>query len=374
MKTVAHIFAAVACLALLTTSLTAQRGLSSSERRKVDRALKVVKNGSDEEKTDALRNVAVHGEAVNRYLLKIAEKSPQRGEVFEALRKLDWLFGKDLETKSVNAKSEPWTMWTVGAGEVLLLKGINKWFGVQIQKGYDPSSGTIDITLATSKDKLLPLGGPGVKREEYTVTGKEVVLEGRQFAFNPRDYRFQVAGSQITIRSVGSGAFRVGLHPGTLPVARTGLNDLRRVRPNMKGLVWTDRPDADLANDLRRTQQYLFRLIDGLQPLPTYGTEDEAKFAHAEQVQIEMRQDAKGKRVLLVSFPHSDEEIAYDKATHALLLAFVGRMFKSDPKDVLVWIGKNEAREANWFYDKGRWRRPSGTLAKRVRALFPEDY
>ena len=152
------------------------------------------------------------------------------------------------------------------------------------------------------------------------------------------------------------------------------MSNLHRVRPTMKGLIWRDRADEILAKDLRRTQQYLFRIIDGVQPLPTYGTDDEARFARTEQVRVEMRQEDNGKRVLLVAFPHADEAIAYDTTTHALLLAFVDRMFKIGQKQLLVWIGKNEAHEANWFYDNGRWRRPSGILAKRIRALFPEDY
>lgn len=374
MTSVVRIVPALACIALLMPMLSAQRGLSSSQRREVDRGLKVIKDGGDDEKAAAVRKVAAHGEAANRYLLKIAQKSPDRGEVFEAIRKLDWLFGKDLATKEVEAKAEPWTLWTVSAGEVLLLKGINTWIGVQIHEDYDPSAGTIDITLAKSTDRVLPLGGPGVERAAYTVTGKEIVLEGRQFAFPVREYGFKVLGSEIVIRSIGSRAFRFGLHPGTLPVARTGMTNLRRVRPTMKGLVWYDRVDEPLAKDLRRTQQYLFRIIEGIQPLPTYGTEDEDRFAHAEQARVEMRQDAAGKCVLLVSFPHSDEALAYDETSHALLLAFVARIFKLGPKDVLVWIGKNEAHEANWFYGKGRWRRPSGVFAQRVRKLFPEDY
>ncbi|NRA95242.1 MAG: hypothetical protein HRU14_03435 [Planctomycetes bacterium] len=374
MKSVARIVTALTCIALLTSALSAQSGLSSSQRRQIDRALKIIKNGGDDEKATAMRQVAIHGEAANRYLAKIAQKNPDRGEVFEAIRKLDWLFGKDLATKDVTARAEPWTLWAVPAGEVVLFKGLGLWIGVQIHEDYDPSTGTIHITTATSTDKVLPLGGPGVLRAVHAVTGKAVVLESRQFAFPPRHYTLKMPGADIGIRSIGSGAFRFGLHPGTLPVARTGMSNLHRVRPTMKGLIWRDRADEILAKDLRRTQQYLFRIIDGGQPLPTYGTDDEARFARTEQVRVEMRQEDNGKRVLLVAFPHADEAIAYDTTTHALLLAFVDRMFKIGQKQLLVWIGKNEAHEANWFYDNGRWRRPSGILAKRIRALFPEDY
>ena len=82
MKSVARIVTALTCIALLTSALSAQSGLSSSQRRQIDRALKIIKNGGDDEKATAMRQGAIHGEAANRYLAKIAQKNPDRGEVF----------------------------------------------------------------------------------------------------------------------------------------------------------------------------------------------------------------------------------------------------------------------------------------------------
>lgn len=366
----------LACLLLVPTfDVHAQRALKSSQKRQVDKALKKMKEGTEAEKAQALRRIAVFGQPVHDYLLQIAQKEPSRSEVFQAMRKLDWIEGRDLEAKDVGGTGSPWSLWTIGTNEVILLKGLNRWTGLLIHDDYDPVAGTMTVTLAETDNKVLPLGGPGVKRETRRLTGKEIVLEGQASAFPTRDFTTKVMGSDVTLRSVGSQAFRYGLMPGCLPAARTGQKDMRRVRGGMKELVYYDRPPKDVAAKCRKTQQYLFRIVEGMEPLPTYGTSDEDKFAHAEQIQVEVRQERSGAHVLLIAFPHADESVPYDLTAHALLLAFVKRVFSIDEKDVLVWIGKNEAHETNWFMTrKGKWRLPSGRLRKRVRELFPEDY
>ncbi|MAG56656.1 MAG: hypothetical protein CMJ83_10235 [Planctomycetes bacterium] len=374
MKGIRPLVLALLFLSTVSTDLAAQRALSSTQKRKVDAALKAVKDGTDSDKLLAVRKIAPFGDPLHKYLLGLAQKHPERGEVFEAMRKLDWVEGKDLIAKDVKAPQPEWSLWTIGAGEVIVLRGVNQWAGLRIHDDYDPSKGLLTVTVALTKDKLLPLGGPGVKRETKNVAGKEVVLEGASPAFPVRDYSMKVFGSDVLIRSVGSGAFRYGLRPGAPAVARTGRNDLRRVKASDKKLVFQDRPPTEIVQNCRRTQQYLFRIIDGMEPLPTYGTEDESRFASAEQVQVQMREEGTGKRVLLVAFPHSDESVPYDDGAHALLTSFARRLFDVGPKDVLVWIGKNEAHETNWFFEKGKWKRPRGRLQKRVRALFPEDY
>jgi len=366
----------VLVLAFLLLALEApgQRSLKPTQRRKVDRALAKMKGATEAERDRLLREIAVFGAPLHGYLLKIADKDPSRGEVFTAMRRLDWIEGKDLETRDVGGAAPPWSLWSVGLGEVVMLRGLKRWTALRIEESYDPVAGKLTVTLAETESQVLSMGGPGVKRETRVLTGVEVVLEGRASAFPTRDFTTKVMGSDVVIRSVGSAAFRFSLKAGSRPVARTGQTNLKRVRAGMKGLVYHDRPRTDIAANCRRTQQYLFRLVDGMEPLPTYGTEDEDKFAHAEQVVVELRQERSGGNVLLVSFPHADETVPYDPPTHALLLAFAKRVFDVEENDTLVWIGKNEAHEANWFYNKGKWKRAAPRLRKRVRELFPEDY
>jgi hypothetical protein len=363
----------VAGLSILMGPAVGQRPLSGAQKRDADKVLALVKESSEDVGRRAVLGIAGLGDPLRRYLQEIGTKAPERGEVLTTLRHLDWAEGGDLLTQEMSAPPDPWSLWAAQLGEILIIKGLDQWAGLQIGPEYDPAAGTLSVTLAMTSDPLLPLGGAGIERSTTRLEGKEITIEGKVFAFQPREYTLKLFGGDVILRSVGTGAFRYSLHAGAPPVARTGQTKLQRVKAGHPDLVFADRsPDAARAH-CRRIQQYVFRIVDGCEPLPTYGTSDEARFAQAEQVQVDLREEPNGPRVLLVAFPHSDESLAYDMNTHGLLTGFGGRTLGVAPQDVLVWLGGNEVHETNWFFDKGKWTRPKGRLQQRVRALFPED-
>ncbi len=362
------------CWLAVSASVPAQGSLNSTQRRQVKRVLELLDAGSDDEARGPIREVAAWGGAADRHLTALASKDPGRAGPLRLLRRLEHVRGRDLETKEVDDTPDPWTPWAVSAGEVVLAKGVGRWVGLRVQEDNDPSSDVLNVELAWTEDPLLPLGGAGVTRERRSLKGTVVVLEGSQPAFPVRDYAVTVDGVTIRLRSAGSQAFRFSLGADSSPVARTGQRSLRRVKGSMKGLSWRGRPDEAAAAATRRLQQYLFRLVDGVDPLPTYGTEDESRFAHAESVRVMIRESHEGKRFVVIALPFSDEDVAYDPLCHKLVLAFVERNFSISDEQVLVYIGQQEARSANLFYAKGRWRRLRGGAAKRVQELFPEDY
>ena len=256
----------------------------------------------------------------------------------------------------------------------MVLRGSNRWIGLQIDPKYDPTADSMKVTISETKDGLLPLGGPGTETETKTILGKDpgaTAVVGA--AFPSKDFVIPAFGGEVVLRSFGSNAFRYRHHPGSPPVARSGKTKMKRVKGKLKGLVFHEKPPHDAQTNARRTQQYLFRIIDGLEPLPTYGTSDEARFANAEEIQVDVREESDGTRVLLVAFPHQREP-KFDDVHSTLLGRFAERLMKIDADDILVWKGKNDVHEVNEFWNGKKFVRPRGKLLKRIRGLFPEDY
>ena len=368
--------ALVTILLLFSTSeLVAQKRLSRADERAIDKALEGFADLDKDEQRSRVMAIAALGKSVDEHLANLVNKDPSRGEVFKALDALHYVRGRDLHMKDMKVEVVPWSRWTFAADEVLLLKGLNRYAGLQVQSGYDPSKGEISVTLVETDDPIRSLGGPGVKKQVLRLTGKEVVIEGAPIrAFPTREYTLKLFGAEVVLRTEGTGAFRYRKDQGAPPVSRTGKKRLKSVKASMAKDQFEGQPDRKIDESCRRVQQYLFRIMDGFDPLPTYGTPDEARFAAAEQVRITARADATNQLVMLVEFPHAEEDIPFTTNTHALLQAFVDQCALDPKPDLLIWRGKSEVHEVNQFWNGTKFVKPDSRLKKRVRDLFPEDY
>lgn len=352
-----------------------QRPLDSRSERRVALALLKIEGKDKDEQRKEMLAVADLGASLERHLAALAARDTTSPVPLQAIDALHYLWGRDLIEKPMKASTSPYSRWTFGVGEILVLQGLSDWAGIRVAETYDPDKGTVSIEVVRTKDPILPLHGPGVERETIPVAGELApAAAGRQTAFHPRLYRFRVLGGDVELLSVGTRGFRYRLGDSALPVFKTGKSNYREVKASMAGGRFESKPNEDWDANARRAQQYLYRLIDGLDPLPTYDTEDEARFASAEHIQTGVLSETTTVPVLYASFPHALEDPPYTPQIHALLLDFAKSAFNREDMEVVVSRGNQEMREANLYFDGKAFKRPADALRKRLRNLFPEDY
>lgn len=290
------------------------------------------------------------------------------------LTALDALDGRDLQTKVLSPRESPWSRWSMSAGEVLVLRAGDHYAAVRVDSNIDLKGQRISVDVMSTKDPLLPFGGPGPTKERIEVQGRAAPIEpGRPSAYSPAEYSLQVLGQDLTLRSRGTSAFQVKLLPASFAVARSFTQDARKVKGKDPKLKYREGKDVALDGHARRIQQYLFRILEGIQPLPTYDTPDEAAYAEAEHIRVEFREDGNDAPTLLVSFPHLDSPpFGGDEAW--LLQRFSERLLRMKPVETLVSCGNHEAHDQNRYWNGKEFLIPKGELQKRVRSLYPEDY
>lgn len=366
--------ALVLVLSAVATGQPASRPLSGTDQRALDQEIRKFAEGSERERTAAAIRLLEAGPAARGYLRKKADSPESDGLPARILETMDFVSGDDLLKAPMDIPPSPWSLWTIAAGEVLVVRGDKVWTGVRIDPAIDHRAGTVTAHISVTKDPLLALGGPGVERSSVKVTGHPVeTAPGRILAYPPKDYVVAIPGGEVVLRSAGSQAFRFRPGPGGMPVARTGQTEFRQVKAGDPKLKYADDLDAEAPARCRRVQQYLFRILDGVKPLQTYGTPEEAKYAHAEHVRVELREEAGGVRVLCVAFPHL-ESPPFDAGTAFLLRRFGVEAARVKPENILVWAGDHEATDVNRFWDGKAFTVPEGALQKRIRRLFPESY
>jgi hypothetical protein len=353
----------------------AQRGLGSAALKRVQTVLKGFDDLDKDGRRKAIMEIADLGTALEDHLKEMTIKDPKDNTGFYALDALHYAMGRDIIMREVSVQASPYSRWTFSTGEILLLKGIDSWMGIRIEEKYDPDGGTMSVEMVPTKDRLQPMGGITEGRKTVELKGEDAPAKpGRATAFKARVYRFSAFGGDVEFLSVGTKGFRYRLTGGSPPVYLTGKSRFKDVRASLADDKYEDRNDASWDAHARRAQQYLFRIVPGHEPLPTYGTEDEAHFAAAESIHSEVRVDATHRPVVIVSFPHSEKLPLFDTKTHTLLLTFCRQCFGSTPVDLLVWAGTQELREFNDVFDGKAFAKPNTGMRARLRMLFPEDY
>ncbi|HMS16218.1 MAG TPA: hypothetical protein PKA37_05205 [Planctomycetota bacterium] len=356
--------------------LCAQRdGLGSADLKRVQDVLKGFESLDKPAQRKAILRVAELGTPLEKHLQDITVKEPRKALGFQALDALHFAMGRDLMQKEMKTAVSPYTRWTFGTGEILILKGVGRWMGVRLDERYDPSEGVLRLELVTTQDPLTPLGTITKDRQEVELKGEIVPhVTGRPKAFPQRLYKFTAFGGNVEILSVGTKGFRYGLKDDAPGVYRTGKTRLKDVRAREAEDQFESKVDASLDAHARRAQQYLFRILDDHEPLPTYDTPDEAHFGGAESIHAEIRMDSNRTPIVVISFPHAEKPVSYGAREHIMLTNFVRACLRPVAAEVLVSAGTQELREGNLYFNGKVFAKPNAREVARLRTLFPEDY
>ena len=362
-------FCRLLLLLLLAASLAAQRKPGPSA---IESGLRAWQRAEGPDRKEILGRFARWGEPFRSYLRKRRKDDPIQGQIPGLLKDLDHLEGLDLLQLKVKRKPSPTTPWVFSSRQVVVVRLKTSWAALRIGDGHDPSARTLSVQASFVKDKLQLFRERGPQVRILTAKGRLAPHASvMASAFPDCFYDLDLGECTVVIRSVGADGFRIIYGPD-FSVAFTSQMKFRRLKPSAKGLHYESKPSTIYPAVERRVQKYLFRILDGVEPLPTFETPDEARYAFAEPVQVEIREEPGGKPVLWIVISHS-EGPPYTSLSDELLLRFAYRAARIPAKDIVVSFGDQEPREANRFWQKGRFRPAKGALLKRIRRLFPDD-